>query len=742
MRNLFILFFIFFFYWGFSQESAPKNPRVGLVLSGGGAKGLAHIGVLKTLDSLGVRVDYVAGSSMGAVLGGLYASGYTGKQIDSIISATNFDLLISDDIPRKSKTFYERKNAEKYALSLPFNKFKIHLPSSISRGQNVFNLLSKLTLNVSEIEDFSKLPIPFYCIATNMQTGQEVVLDRGNLAQAIAASSALPTLYQPVRLNNKVLMDGGIVNNYPIKGLESKDLDIIIGVDVQDELLEIKDLESVSNILMQINNFREVKDMTGKVDLTDIYIRPDVSDYSIVSFKESIKIIQKGQKATLPHIKALKKIAQSQNFTKRKRQTSTSNFDEIKINDISISGLKKYTSSYVKGKLRFRPGETISFDNFSKGVNNLVATNNFDSFLYKFLPTDKGYNFSAKAEEAKNTTFIKFGVHYDQLYKSAALINLTKKQLLLKNDVLSLDIILGDNTRYNFDYYIDKGFYWSVGFNSKYIGFNNFTDPAGLINEDVYPEIDKIQMSFREFTHQFFVETLIKKDLAIKIGVELKDLEITSNDNIFLNFFDTPKYKFEDEGFYSLFGSLKVDTIDNKFFPTSGFLFEGDFKLYFASSDFRSDINEFSIVKSQISKAFKISNKLSMSIDIEGGAKVGNNDNKALHFGLGGYGYDYFNNYSTFYGYDYFSLNGNSFVKIASTIDYEFTNNHHFNFSANFANIGDDLFLRNEWANSPSYGGYAVGYGLETIFGPIELKYNWSSETNNSGFYVNVGYWF
>jgi len=256
MRNLLILFFLFFFHWGSSQESERKNPRVGLVLSGGGAKGFAHIGVLKTLDSLGVRVDYVAGTSMGAVIGGLYASGYSGKQLDSIISAANFDLLITDAVPRKSKTFYERKNAEKYALSLPFSNFKIHLPSSISRGQNVFNLLSKLTLNVNGIDDFSKLPVPFYCIATDMKTGKEVVLDRGNLAQAIAASSALPTLYQPVTLDNKLLMDGGIVNNYPIIGLESKDLDIIIGVDVQDGLLTINKLESVSNILIQIGNYR------------------------------------------------------------------------------------------------------------------------------------------------------------------------------------------------------------------------------------------------------------------------------------------------------------------------------------------------------------------------------------------------------------------------------------------------------------------------------------------------------
>ncbi|AOR28576.1 patatin [Formosa sp. Hel1_33_131] len=740
MRNLLILFFLFFFHWSFSQESERKNPRVGLVLSGGGAKGFAHIGVLKTLDSLGVRVDYVAGTSMGAVIGGLYAAGYSGKQLDSIISAANFDLLITDAVPRKSKTFYERKNAEKYALSLPFSNFKIHLPSSISRGQNVFNLLSKLTLNVSGVKDFSKLPVPFYCIATDMQTGQEVVLDHGNLAQAIAASSALPTLYQPVTLDNKLLMDGGIVNNYPIIGLESKDLDIIIGVDVQDGLLTINKLESVSNILIQISNFRVAEEMVGKSKLTDIYIKPKVSEYSIVSFKDGDEIIRKGQTAVSPHLEGLKTIAKAQNFTKT--EASIPEIQKIKINDISISGLNKYTAAYVRGKLRFRTGETISFDDFSKGVNNLVATNNFDSFLYKFSPADQGYNFSAKVTEAKNTAFIKFGVHYDPLYKSAALLNLTKKQLIFKNDVVSLDFILGDNTRYNFDYYIDKGFYWSVGINSKYIGFDNFTNPAGLIDEGMYPEIDKIQMTFSEFTHQIFAETLIKKDLALKIGVELKDLKITTNDNVFLSVFDTTEYRIEDGEFYSLFGSLKIDTIDNKFFPTSGFLFEGNFKFYFASSDFRDDFNELTTFKSQISKAFKIADKLSMNVSTEGGFKVGSSDTKILHFGLGGYGSNYFNNYSTFYGYDYFSLNGNSFVKIASTLDYEFINNHHFNFSANFANIGDDIFLNSKWFESPSYGGYSVGYGLETIFGPIELKYNWSGGSNESGFYVNVGYWF
>ncbi len=182
----------------FSQEIPPSELRVGLVLSGGGAKGLAHIGVLKTIDSLGIRIDHIAGTSMGAIIGSLYASGYSGKQLDSIFNSLNFDDLINDHIPRAARTFYEKEQSEKYAITLPFDNFKVSLPSAISKGQNVFNLLSKLTLPVSDIDDFNKLPIPFFCIATDAETGQTVILDKGNLAQSVRASGALPSLFQPV----------------------------------------------------------------------------------------------------------------------------------------------------------------------------------------------------------------------------------------------------------------------------------------------------------------------------------------------------------------------------------------------------------------------------------------------------------------------------------------------------------------------------------------------------------------
>ena len=265
-----MLLFLFISIFAKAQtETKTTQPKVGLVLSGGGAKGLAHIGVLKVIDSLGVKIDYIAGTSMGAVIGGLYASGYTGNKLDSIFRTVDFDNIINDDLPRASKAFYERDNSEKYAISLPLENFKVKLPSAISRGQNMYALLSKLTLHVNEIDDFNKLPIPFFCVATNVETGRELILESGNLAQSIAASAALPSLFQPVIIDNQLLIDGGVINNYPVDELRAKGMDIIIGVDVQDGLLNREELESALDILTQINNFKTITAMETKAGKTN-----------------------------------------------------------------------------------------------------------------------------------------------------------------------------------------------------------------------------------------------------------------------------------------------------------------------------------------------------------------------------------------------------------------------------------------------------------------------------------------
>jgi len=182
-RIVFLLFLIL----PLVVSSQKKQPKVGLVLSGGGAKGFAHIGVLKELEKAGVQIDYIAGTSMGAIIGGLYASGYSATQIEKIITETDFFTLLQDIYPRRSKPFFEKEHGEKHAIVLPVNKGKIGLPKGVSRGQNVLGFLNYLLSPVDSITDFSKLPIPFFCIATDVETGLEVKLSKGSLPISLRA---------------------------------------------------------------------------------------------------------------------------------------------------------------------------------------------------------------------------------------------------------------------------------------------------------------------------------------------------------------------------------------------------------------------------------------------------------------------------------------------------------------------------------------------------------------------------
>ena len=321
-------------------------------------------------------------------------------------------------------------------------------------------------------------------------------------------------------------------------------------------------------------------------------------------------------------------------------------------------------------------------------------------------------------------------------------MNLTKKKLLLKNDVVSVDFIFGDSPRYNFDYYIDKGFYWSIGVNSKYNLLRYKVSPAFFSDNQQFSEMNRTEASISDLTNQFFIETLIKKDLSIKIGVELKKLTISSSDNYLNSLFNTNSYIFEDSNFFSLYGSLKLDTFDDKFFPKDGIFIEGNTQLFLSSSASNNNFSQFSYLKLNIAKAFSVFNNGSFVLGAQSGVKIGSSEIKSLDFGLGGYAYNNINNYFSFFGYDYFSLAGDSFTKVHAILDYEIFKDHHINIAANFASIGDDIFFQNEWMEVLNYSGYAVGYGFETIFGPIEVKYNWSPDTNYSAYFINFGYWF
>ena len=742
--------------WGSFCQNTTDKKKVGLVLSGGGAKGLAHIGALKVIEEAGIKIDYIGGTSMGAIVGALYASGYSAVELDSIFRATDFNALIKDNLPRSAKTFYEKEDSERYAVTLPFKNFKISVPPAYSGGQNIYNELVRILYHVKDVRNFEKLPIPFVCIATNVETGEEVVFKEGYLPEAIMASGTLPSLFEPANIDGKILIDGGVVNNYPIEQVKALGADVIIGVDVQHGLSDREALLSATEVLLQINNFSSAAAMKEKSKQTDIYIKPDMTDYSVLDFDQRNAIIRLGEIASRDNYEALKALSIAQNNQKASVKIIESQ-DTITVNRLIISGNNtNYSRGYVKGKLRFDLSDKITFEKLQQGISNLSATGNFQSIRYQLTTNGIGEDLVLKLEENPDKTFIRLGAHYDDLYKSAAMINLTQKNFLMKDDVASFDFILGDNVRYNLQYYVDKGSYWSFGINSRFNDFEKEIDFDVIRSNYEIPNVgnvNTINLGVQDFTNQVYVQTVWQEEFAVALGIEHKLLKYSTRtlaelDNRNIEALAQARIDkngrtlFEKSNFYSVFGKLTLDTYDDKYFPTRGIFFDGDFHFYLLSSDFNDNFKEYSISKARMGGAFPIFNNLSFNIETEGGFKLGTSNVTSFDFVLGGYGTNLINNFVPFFGYDFLSLPGNSYVKAYGRLDLEIVPKNHLLFAANIANVDDDLFRTGEWFTEPNYSGYAIGYGLESFLGPVQVLYSWSPNVDKGNLFFSVGYWF
>lgn len=741
MKKILLLLFIGAFLNGFAQDSIPKtNLKVGLVLSGGGAKGFAHIGVLKVLEEAGIRVDYIGGTSMGAIIGALYASGYSANQLDSIIRQTDFNNILQDKLPRESKSFYQKENDEKYVITLPVNGKSIGLPSAISKGQNLFNLFSRLTEHVHDIQDFNNLPIPFLCIATDLETGRQVILDHGYLPEAIRASGSLPTLLEPVIIDGKYLSDGGIANNFPVQEIINMGADVIIGVDVQDKLKLRDNLTSATSIIMQVINFNLYSEDADKRKLVDIYIHPIVKGFSVVSFDKTDEIIKSGEDEARKEMPYLKSIAQQQSdkLKQVKGVTIYPKNRKINISEIEINGLSNYSNEYIINKLDIKVGDSIIFSNFKNGIERLSATNNFKSINYKFLPKDNGNKIIMDIKESNLKSTFSISGHYDNLYKTGVLLNYKTKGFAIQNDVFSTDFVLGDNVRYVVNYYIDNGFSWNFGFRTRYVKFiDDITILGGAFqNDNVILDSEKRPLNYNDITTQFYAQTTYKQKFITGLGLEHKYLKVF---NISTISSQTKKIFYENGNYYNAYFYLKLDTYDAKYYPKKGVGLSATYHAYLASST--KPFASFTQLDGSFSFAKSFSNRYTFQFITEAGSTIGINNDLGLNYHLGGEAQNFVNTFHPFYGYDVADLNENGFLKSTFIIRREFFKENYLSFIANYARVAHDLFNKGKlFQNTKS--GYAISYGINSFLGPIELIYSWSPDSNQKFWYLNFGFWF
>ncbi|MCL7764796.1 patatin-like phospholipase family protein [Polaribacter sp. Z014] len=733
MKKLLVVFYLVFSVTFYSQE---KQPKVGLVLSGGGAKGFAHIGVLKEIDKAGLQIDYVGGTSMGAIVGGLYAIGYSGEQIEQIVLKTDFVSLLQDKLPRNSEPFFEKEFGEKTFITLPVHKGAVGFPKAVSKGQNVLNFLMELLASVEGISDFKKLPIPFFCIATDVEDGNAVLLEKGSLPLALRASGSFPTLLNPVVLDNKLLVDGGIANNFPISVMKSKGMDIVIGVDVEGSLNQKEKLNTVVDLMNQIVSYQMYRKTDKEKEILDVYIHPEIKGYNVVSFDKKVEILQKGIEEGQKFNKVFKELALKQTH-KTARKKLHFNKEKFLISDIDISGSKLYTRAFVLGKVKVKVGDRLSRKEITKRIHLLSSTKNYERIAYHLTKKkDNTYSLKLQLNETNENANLKLGVHYDFLYKSGFLVNYNQKHLLLDNDLFSLDMVLGDNLRYSLDYFVDNGFYISYGFRSRYNHFRTNSKFNSIISQ--YPSISSINLKYTDITSQFFLQTAFNRRFTLGLGLEHKYVKATTET---IASASNGVTIFDNSNYLNSFGYLKLDTYDKKYFPTKGYFGDLNFKWYMVSSDHNNDFSPFAQTKGTLGFATTFWDKLTFQMTNEAGFTLNDVNSDVFDFYLGGYNKNYINTFVSFYGYDFAELSDNTFLKSEFNFRYAIADKHYLSLIANYGRLEDNVFKNIDLFENIKTG-YAIGYSYNSLIGPLEIKYSWSPDNKENYWLFNLGFWF
>jgi NTE family protein len=388
---IFILIHFLFILYSSAAGQAVR-PKIGLVLSGGGARGLAHIGTLKLLDSLQIPVDFIVGTSMGGIIGGLYACGYSGSEIEKFALEIDWQELFSDQIMRKKIPYLEKKDDGKFQLELGLDGITPVIPGGLVKGQNIILKFSDLTSAVESITDFDRLPVPYRCITVDLITGKEVILRSGSLARAMRATMTIPTMFSPVEWGDSLLIDGGLLNNFPADVAKMMGADIIIGVNVGTSLRKRKDLESMLAVLGQTMVITDYSRQLENTKLCDLVIKPELGNYAISDFDATkVKdIILRGDLAAHEHEQTLLDLKATFG------SVAGGNFfaDSVihhkpTISHVAVSGNLSYTLEYFYQLLEHAPGDTLNMMKLNGRISRLKNSGLFDSLTVNIIPLER-----------------------------------------------------------------------------------------------------------------------------------------------------------------------------------------------------------------------------------------------------------------------------------------------------------------------------------------------------------------
>jgi len=694
-------------------QEAPHRPKVGLALSGGGAKGFAHIGVLKVLEEIDMPIDYIAGTSMGSVVGALYAMGYKAREIEKIALSTDWPGLLTDEHSRRYLSMEEKLWDGKYLGDLSIREKKVMLPAGLIAGQKITDMLSKLAWPAHHINDFSQLPIPFACVATDIGTGEAVVLDKGFLPDAIRASMAIPTVFTPIVIDKRLLVDGGLVRNLPAEDVKNMGADIVIGVDVSFTLLPLDQLNSFLDIITQSLSFVEAKSRSKQHEICNYLIEPNMDGLDMFSFTQVKKNIQRGEEAALDVLPQLYALVDSLHIAKREPGFIPAKIDSFYIHDFSIEGLNDVSQRLVLAELNFKKNSWISSDELDEAISRLYSTQFFERVTYKLIPLQNGIDLIIRVYE-KTADVFRFGLRYESTTKSSLTLNTTFRNIAEHGSLLALDLRLGQRSQIDVYYFLHTGLLRTSGFQANV----NYLDES----IDIFEQQQRTaRLSVKQTTGELFLGSIFSTRVMTGMGLRAEFARIRPR-------IGPEYYQVRDEKYMSVFGRLWLDTFNRAVFPDKGHALR--LSATFASKRIGSDLN-FTHYLLDWQGRYPLDAGWALMTRVQLGTTIASDLPITYTFFIGGA--------DSFVGYKYRERSAKHMQALYLGVQYEVQPRR---FLQLHANIGNSTNVRNDLFDKHRLiSGIGATFGVATPIGPLEFTVMGSREYNFMT-YFNIGYKF
>lgn len=731
-------------------EAGASRPKVALVLCGGGAKGAAHVGVLKVLEEANMPIDMIVGTSIGGLVGGIYAMGYSAQEIDAIISGCDWEYLLSDNTDRRDASFAKKVKDSRFLIKVPFYSLDVEddpslgkspisrLPAGLIGGQNVLNLLNGLAVGYQEPVYFGNLPIPFACVAADLATGKPVVLKEGILPVAMRATMAIPGVFAPVNMDGRVLVDGGILNNFPVDVAREMGADIVIGVDIKNDPPTAENLKSIPQVLSQMLGLMGNDTYERNVNDVDILIKPDVTGYGTYSFtKKAVdQLMINGYVAAKQKYDELESLARKLNtlaLGEKDVEAPRATYvvrDTFCFRNVTIEGVEAENVHWLRRMSGLKEGVKLSGSDINRGVSILMGTGAFSSVNYIVMGQGTENEELVVKVRKGPANLLALGARYDSEEAAAVLVHIGAGEYNLLGPKFAFTGRLSYNPYGKIAYSYTSKDFPKFGFSYK-IGSEDMNIYKSTANQNT--------LSFIHQRLQLNLSNIYLRNFNFELGARFEHFDFDKHlkANIPAGY---EEYSLYDRSYLSYYVRALMDSRDDNYFAASGMSFDAEVSYF--HTNFRDKFDKFGSVSLAVNGVVRFTDNLALIPHLYGRVVVGDCSEVPYMNYIGGtHPGRYFSQQMPFVGVNYANIVYNTAVIGRVDLRQRIANRHYLYGIANYLrsdNSFDGLFsgkCMDQW-------GFGVKYSYDSPIGPLSLNVHWSDFDHRFGAYVSLGHYF